>query len=208
MGGYAGGEVASRLAVEQLERFVARNRRDAQGTWPCKEDKRLSFAENLLKAAVRDAHDAISAQRHGELHQMGSTVAAALIDGARATIAHVGDSRIYLLRDGALTQLTRDHSLWAELQAAGLHPGERGAFPHKNVVTRGLGIESAHRPDLATLELEPGDRLLLCSDGFHDPFTPADIAALMAGECEALARAAYEAGSGDNITAVLIVAQP
>jgi len=204
MGGYAGGEIASRLTVEHLEAFVARNRRDAAGTWPCKEDKRLSFAENLLRAAVTQAHQAIAAQRHGELEYMGSTVVAVLVEGKKAALAHVGDSRIYRLRGGALALLTRDHSLWAELEAAGLKPGERAGFPHKNVVTRALGIDTAHRPDLVTVDLEPGDRFLLCSDGLHDPLDEAALRRLMSGDCEGLVKAAYDAGSSDNITAVLL----
>lgn len=204
MGGYAGGEVASRLTVEELEAFVARNRRDAAGTWPCREDKKLSFAENLLRAAVLHAHGAIAAHRHGEHDQMGSTVVAVLLEGTRATLAHVGDSRIYRLRGDALTQLTRDHSLWAELEAAGMQPGARAGFPHKNVVTRALGIDTAHRPDLVTVDVEPGDRLLLCSDGLHDPLDEAALRRLMQGDCEQLVRAAYDAGSSDNITAVLL----
>lgn len=205
MGGYAGGEVASRLTVEQLEAFVAMNRRDAQGTWPCKEDKKLSFTENLLRAAVRQAHDTIAANRRGELDQMGSTVVAVLIDGKKATLAHVGDSRIYRLRAGALTQLTRDHSLWAEMQAAGLEPGGRHGFAHKNIITRALGIDSSNRPDVVTVDLEPDDRFLLCSDGLHDPLDEAALKALLgAADCEGLARAAYDAGSSDNITAVVL----
>lgn len=203
MGGYDGGEVASRLTVEQLKEFVARNRRDAAGTWPCKEDKKLTAAENLLRAAVRRAHDVISSQRVGELDQMGSTLVAVLIDGHRATLAHVGDSRIYRLRRGALAQLTRDHSLWAELEAAGLKPGERYGFAHKNVITRALGIERAH-PDVVTIDVEPKDRLLLCSDGLHDPLGEADLRRLMSGGCDELVQAAYDAGSSDNITAVLL----
>jgi serine/threonine protein phosphatase PrpC len=203
VGGYAGGEIASKLTVEQLEQFIARNRRDAAGTWPCKEDKRLSFSENLLRAAVRQAHEAISAQRQGKHDQMGSTVVVVLVEGSHAVLAHVGDSRIYLLRGKEISQLTKDHSLWAEMQEHGLNPGARYGFAHKNVITRALGMEKS-LPDLLTLALEPGDRLLLCSDGFHDPLEPAAIRTLMAGDCEALVRAAYDAGSSDNITAVLI----
>ena len=204
MGGYAGGEIASRLTVEQLEAFIAHNLRDAAGTWPCKEDKRLSYAENLLRAAVAHAHETIAANRTGDLDQMGSTVVAVLVEGPKATLAHVGDSRIYRLRQGTLTQLTRDHSLWAELEAAGLQPGERSGFAHKNVVTRALGIDTAHRPDVCTVALEPGDRLLLCSDGLHDPLDEAALKRLMTGDCDGLVRAAYDAGSSDNITAVLL----
>ncbi|MBL8954807.1 MAG: serine/threonine-protein phosphatase, partial [Myxococcaceae bacterium] len=122
----------------------------------------------------------------------------------KATLAHVGDSRIYRLRRGALTQLTRDHSLWAELEAAGMKPGERFGFAHKNVITRALGLAGAHRADLVTVELEAGDRLLLCSDGLHDPLDEAALRRLMTGDCEGLVKAAYDAGSSDNITAVLL----
>jgi serine/threonine protein phosphatase PrpC len=204
MGGYAGGEVASRITVDELERFVARNRRDPTGTWPCKEDKRRTFQENLLGAAVLQAHLSIHAQREGPLDQMGSTVVSVLVEGRRAVLAHVGDSRIYLLRKGSLRQLTRDHSLWAEMEAAGMEVGPRAAFGHKNIVTRALGIDGSHRAEVATVELEPGDRLLLCSDGLHDLLEPAQLAKLMEGPCDALVQAAYNAGSSDNITAVLL----
>lgn len=204
MGGYAGGEVASRIAVDELERFVARNRRDPLGTWPCKEDRRMSFAENLLQAAVLQAHLGIEAQRRDSLDQMGSTVACVLVDHRCAALAHVGDSRIYRLRGGALTQLTRDHSLWAEMKAAGMEVGPRSAFGRKNIVTRALGVEGNHSPEVVSIELEAGDRLLLCSDGLHDVLEDDVLARLMTGPCEVLVRAAYDAGSSDNITAVLL----
>jgi serine/threonine protein phosphatase PrpC len=204
MGGYAGGEVASRIAVEQLQTFVERNRRDPCGTWPCKEDKKRTFEENLLGAAVEQAHRGINAERVGPLDRMGSTVVTALVDGRRAVLAHVGDSRIYLLRSGKLRQLTRDHSLWADMQEAGMSVGPRAEFGHKNIVTRALGFET-HKADVTTLELEPGDRLLLCSDGLHDLLEADALAKLMEGPCDALVQAAYDSGSSDNITAVLLV---
>jgi PPM family protein phosphatase len=204
MGGYAGGEVASRIAVEELARFIERNRRDGCGTWPCKENRRRSFYENLVSAALTQAHLCIEAQRVGPLDQMGTTVVTVLIEGRDAVLAHVGDSRIYLLRQGALRQLTRDHSLWAELEAAGMNPGPRAEFGYKNMVSRALGITNCYRPDVATLQLEPFDRLLLCSDGLHDLLEPGALAELMQGPCDALVQAAYDSGSADNITAVLL----
>jgi serine/threonine protein phosphatase PrpC len=209
MGGYEGGEVASRLTVDELSGFVARNRRDPGGTWPCKEDKKRSFQENLLSAGVMVAHQAIVAGRVGVLDQMGSTVVAVLVEAGRLTFAHVGDSRLYRLRDGKLEQLTRDHSVWAEMEAHGM-AGARENFPYRNQITRALGTNVA-RPDVATLELQRGDTFLLCSDGLYDPLEAARLGELLSkplGEAsEALVQAAYDAGGTDNITAVLLRAE-
>jgi len=206
MGGYEGGEVASRLAIDELSEFVARNRRDPSGTWPCKEDKKRSFSENLLAAAVMVAHQTIVAQREGKLEQMGSTVVAAMLDAGRLCFAHVGDSRLYRLRDGQVEQLTRDHSVWAELEAQGL-AGARAEFPFRNQITRALGTNVA-RPDVAAVELRAGDTFLLCSDGLYDPLSAEQLAPLMAlplaEAAEALVKTAFDAGSHDNITAVLV----
>ncbi len=206
MGGYEGGEVASTLTVEQLSGFVARNRRDPSGTWPCKEDKKRSFQENLLAAGVMVAHQAICSGRVGALDQMGSTLVAALLESGRLTFAHVGDSRLYRLREGRLEQLTRDHSVWAELEAHG-RVGAREDFPFRNQITRALGTAAA-RPDVATVELRAGDVFLLCSDGLYDPLTVEQLSALMglplAEASEKLVQAAYDAGGTDNITVVLL----
>jgi serine/threonine protein phosphatase PrpC len=208
MGGYEGGEVASALAVEALERFVAKARRDPEGTWPCKEDKKRTLLENVLKVAALEAHRAIAARREGALSQMGSTVVAMLFDGARLAIGHVGDSRLYRLRDGVLTRLTRDHSLYEELLERGGSPGERADFPYRNQITRALGIEDSHAADTACPELRAGDTFLLCSDGLSEPVAEPRLAELLArprlqDACDALVREAYEAGGTDNITAVL-----
>ncbi len=209
MGGYEGGEVASTLAVDELREFVARNRRDPGGTWPCKEDKRRSFEENLLAAAVLGAHRKICERRVGVLEQMGSTVVAVLAAGQRLCFAHVGDSRLYRLREGRLEQLTRDHSVWAELEAHGM-AGAREDYPFRNQITRALGTNVA-KPDVATVELREGDTFLLCSDGLYDPLKPEQLARLMALPLEQaaseLVRAAFDAGSSDNITVVVLRAE-
>lgn len=209
MGGYEGGEIASRLAVDEVHQFVARNRRDPAGTWPCKEDQKRQYDENVLHAASLAAHLQITRHRTERLRQMGSTVVTLLLAEGRATCAHVGDSRLYRLRNGALSQLTRDHSLWAELEAAGGMDVERKNFGWKNQITRALGVDGNHRADTASLDLLPGDTWLLCSDGLYDPLEPADLNAALGlptaqAACEAIVRRAFDAGSQDNITAVVV----
>ncbi len=207
VGGYDGGEVASRLTVTTLARFIEDNRRDPQGTWPIKEQRSRPYEENLLAAAAVAAHREILSQKEGKLAQMGSTVVAALLTGAHLTVMHCGDSRLYRLRDGAVAALTRDHSLWAEMQAAGI-AGPRAEFAYKNQITRALGlISTGPLADVQTFEVQSDDVYLLCSDGLYDPL---DDARLKAGlslppseACDDLSRAAFEAGSADNITAVV-----
>lgn len=213
MGGYEGGEVASRLAVDEVRAFVGLNRRDPGATWPCAEDKKKAFSESMLHAASLRAHAEIAAHRTERLRQMGSTIVTLLIEEHRATCAHVGDSRLYRLRDGRLEQITRDHSLWAELEASGGAGVDRKDFGWKNQITRALGVDGNHRADTASLDLVVGDTWLLCSDGLYDPLAPEQIAEVLkvgsAKEaCEAIVQRAYDAGSSDNITAVVVRALP
>jgi serine/threonine protein phosphatase PrpC len=207
MGGYEGGEVASSLAAGAMLDFIARDARDPEGTWPLRAQPGRSYDENLLAAAVRAAHLEI-AERRAEpaLSEMGSTVAALLCRGAEAVLAHVGDSRIYRLRSGELRQLTRDHSLQAEMAAAGL------AWPHRNVITRALGIPSNHTPDVARLALEQGDVFLLCSDGLYEVTPPLILTQLLsrpdpADAARALVEAALAHGASDNVTVVVLRVQ-
>jgi PPM family protein phosphatase len=213
MGGYEGGEIASRIVVETLREFLARVRADADATWPYGLDPSLGFEENLLTVAVRLASAQISAQRSGPLNHMGSTVAVLHERDGRAVIAHVGDSRVYRLRSGVLEALTRDHSLWAEMQAAGvpnLPPREECSF--RNVITRALGLDGNARPDVRLERLAPGDVYLLCTDGVTEKLDDHAIARLLAAPsaeaaCHALVDAAYAAGGRDNITAVVLRVQ-
>ena len=208
MGGYEGGEVASRLAVEEVRSFVERNQRDPGGTWPCKEDKRRAYGENVLHAAALAAHEQIVSHRTERLRQMGSTIVTLMLEEGRATCAHVGDSRLYRLRGAELTQLTRDHSFWAELEASGGTEVARKDFGWKNQITRALGVD-AHKADTATLDVQPGEVWLLCSDGLYDPLEPAQIREALSlptakEACEAIVQRAFDAGSTDNITAVVV----
>lgn len=207
LGGYEGGEVASSLTVSLVREFVDDNRRDPEGTWPIREQRQRTYQENLLAAATVVAHQAIVARRNGTLSQMGSTIVAALLHDRAITVAHVGDSRIYRLRDGAVTALTRDHSLWAEMEACG-RAGDRASFPWKNQITRALGLDGNSRADVATFPVEAGDVYLLCSDGLYDPLDDARLRAGMEKDpeeaCRDLVQAAFDAGSTDNITGIVV----
>ncbi|MBK9036066.1 MAG: serine/threonine-protein phosphatase [Myxococcales bacterium] len=209
MGGYEGGEIASQVAVATIEELVARTAADADVTWPYRADVRLDPIANEVAVATRLAGARIAARRTGVLAQMGSTVAVLRIDGRRRLVAigHVGDSRIYRLRAGALEPLTVDHSLWAELVAAGAEPVERDAFPYKHVVTRALGTPSGE-PEVRLEPVLADDVYLLCSDGLSEVLAPAVIAAHLAQPparaAATLVDVAYAAGSRDNISAVVV----
>lgn len=208
LGGYEGGEIASTLAVRTLEAFLRAQRRDAEGTWPCAMQRRLSHDENLVRAGVLLAHREICARRHEQLSMMGSTLAAMVLTGGDVVVAHVGDSRVYRLRGDELCQLTRDHSVHAELVAAGAEVPPREQFAYRHHITRALGLERAV-PDVSTQRAEPGDVFLLCSDGLYEPLPLDRLSGLLAERsarraCDALVAEAYGRGGTDNITAVVV----
>ena len=205
LGGYDGGEIASSLAVEVICDLVRRTAGDGDVTWPYKIDPQRSITENEVIVATRLAGDRITARRVGLLEQMGSTVAVLRFSDDRAVIGHVGDSRVYRLRAGALAQLTVDHSLVSQMIAAGMSPD--ASFPWRHVITRALGMPAAE-PDVQTAAVLPGDVYLLCSDGLYEPLSEQTIAALLEGApkdaCKHLVDAAYAAGSRDNISAIVV----
>jgi serine/threonine protein phosphatase PrpC len=205
LGGYDGGEIASALAVDTIHDLVRRTAGDADVTWPYRFDPARTLAENELLVATRLAGDRILAGRTGVLEQMGSTVAALRFARGQVVVLHVGDSRVYRLRGGALAQLTIDHSLVSQMIAAGMQPD--AAFPWRHVITRALGMPNAE-PDVHSEAVLPGDVYLLCSDGLYEPLEPEDLATLLAlpprEACHELIDAAYRAGSRDNISAVVV----
>ncbi len=220
MGGHASGEVASRIAVEEMAEFFRLTGRDPDATWPFAEERGRTPEENRLLAAVKLANQRIweRAQTEGRLHGMGTTLvglSASLAPGPRrAVVAHVGDSRAYLLRGGALAQLTRDHSLLEDLKRVQpLTDEEIRAFPHKNVIVRALGMHERVEVDLLQLALEEGDLLLLCCDGLSGQVPERRIAELLRAGRRDLPRAAASlvdaanaAGGNDNVTCVLVQA--
>lgn len=207
MGGYEGGEVASRAVVESLAALYRRIRADEDATWPFKRDPGLSYEESILCVALRQAHYAIEARRNGRLMQMGSTAVALIARGPYLVVGHVGDSRLYRLRAGRLEALTVDHSFYEDYCRQVGHRVSRHDFAWSNVITRALGTDK-FLPDVATFEAALGDRYLLCSDGLIERLDDDTLAALAAHPAPAEAAAllverAMEAGTKDNTTVIL-----
>ena len=197
IGGFEAGEVASRIAVDVLREL----------------EPGASF-----ETAIREANRRILAVGRGDerLSGMGTTIVATRFGGTReeplAEIAHVGDSRAYLLRGGSLQPLTEDHSLVAELVRSGdLTRDQAAEHPQKNLITRALGAEEKVEVDTMVLPVEAGDRLLLCSDGLTDMVPEANIGEILADSpddpekpARTLVSAALDAGGSDNVTVVVV----
>jgi PPM family protein phosphatase len=203
LGGHQGGEVASAAAVEPLAALDGREFADP------------AEAADELTAAIREANAAILDRAGGDpgLWGMGTTVTAAALAGEHhLQLAHVGDSRAYLLRDGSLEQLTTDHTVVAELVRRGrLTPAQAAIHPERSILTRAVGLDPRIPVDTPDpLELQDGDQVLLCSDGLTEPVDDDQIAQLLSAEadgnaaCQALIDAANAAGGPDNITVVLL----
>lgn len=192
MGGHQAGEVASAMAIESLQLGME------QGA--------------TIADAITAANAAVVTRAAGDvdLRGMGTTITAGILEGATLVIGHVGDSRLYLLRDGELAQVTTDHSVVAELIAAGeLTEAEALIDPRRAMITRALGIDPTVQVDVIELGLVPGDRLLLCSDGLTTMVRDPAIAEILAAETDReraaseLVEAANLAGGADNITVVV-----
>jgi serine/threonine protein phosphatase PrpC len=218
MGGHAAGEVASRVAVEAINEFICLTSRDNEITWPFGLDENMSYDGNRLKTAIRYANEKVlqETQQQNEYEGMATTVVAALVDQSTVNLAHVGDSRIYLARDGQLRQLTSDHS-WVneQIQNGIISPDQARTHPLRNVVTRALGGRSDIEVDMQEITALEGDVLLLCTDGLTTMLPDEEIAACIdsaIGSAEQTARelidAANERGGEDNITVVLIKFEP
>jgi serine/threonine protein phosphatase PrpC len=210
LGGQEGGEVASQCVVDAFASFGERLAFDRDATWPHQPDPRRSREENVLAACTLVAQRIIVARRVGRLKEMGSTVVAiALGPDGKAAVAHVGDSRLYRLRGGALESLTRDHSVLEEMRAMGVETPPRGQTPYGHLITRALGTPRAD-PSMRPLELQPGDIYVLCSDGLYEPLGPEEMtrrlleASSASEACQSLVDGAYAAGGRDNITAVVL----
>ena len=209
MGGYAGGQVASTTAVSVIHHFFEVIAQNPDATWPYAIDPHKSLAENQVDAAIRLANRSIRARRHDELANMGSTIVLLRVCGDKAVIGHLGDSRIYRLRAGELQQLTCDHSLYEHLRAGGVELPPLAEFVHGNVITRALGPHEDERPELSLIDIAAGDRFLLCTDGLCGALDDEELTALLAeGSAEeasaALIEVAFENGSRDNITALVV----
>jgi protein phosphatase len=206
MGGHAAGEVASRLAVEALADLAT----DAAPLTADDPDR----AAELLRNALRDGHQRIchSVAEHEEWRGMGTTVVALLLLESRAIIAHVGDSRAYLWRDGRLQRLTSDHSWVNEQVQLGLLTDEEAhRHPWRNIITRALGNQPDVEVELTQHPIHGGDLYLLCSDGLNSMLADDEIAAALgsqandpASACRELVERANARGGEDNITVIVL----
>ena len=195
MGGHEAGEIASEITVNTLAE-LAPSHLDAEG----------------LTAAVEAAnYNVMKAPRQGIGRDgMGTTLTAAMLEGERLLIAQVGDSRAYLLHKGHLQQITRDHSLMSDLIEAGqITPEEARVHPNSSVITRAIGSDIHMRPDIYELNVDAGDRILLCSDGLSSMISNNAIESIMRRQSDAqhcadeLVTAALENGGADNVTVVV-----
>ena len=196
MGGHLAGEVASRMAIEAVQRMAQEN---------------ACPGIAALREAVASAHETIlaHAQDHIECAGMGTTLSVLWLGVNYAYIAHVGDSRIYRLREGSLTQITQDHSLVEELVRAGLITREQArTHPRRNIITRALGTHGENEPDLLVTDVRDGDLFLLCTDGLTGMVTDGDIERVlrendMETAADRLLALALDAGGRDNVTLIL-----
>lgn len=204
MGGYEGGQIASSLAVKQTAAFLA--------------DKKEDFSEEAMKQAVLFANEEILRKKEKEpgLSSMGTTLEVAAMAGDQLFWAHVGDSRLYVWKDGELTQITEDHSYVMQLVREGkLSKDAMRSHPRKNEITRAVGIDSSLQVDTGTLTVAGGETLLLCSDGLTSMVTDEEISSLLAQSPKAskeelaalgehLMQRVYEAGAKDNVSFILV----
>jgi protein phosphatase len=212
LGGHSAGEVASGLAVETISGFVRRTEGEAEFSWPYGIEPALSFSGNLLRTAVHLANRRVfrAAEKHDEYTGMGTTVVAALFTGPRMSVAHAGDSRLYLFANGELKQLTRDDT-WAAtiLAAQGDDKGITPARSMKHVLTNVIGAREQADVHLSEFDLSPGDTILLCSDGLHGVLDDEMLRDMMAsGDAPEvltarMIEAALARGVKDNVTAIV-----
>ncbi|RXT15050.1 Stp1/IreP family PP2C-type Ser/Thr phosphatase [Ammoniphilus sp. CFH 90114] len=203
MGGHQAGDVASLMAVDIVKMELS----DLPKNMGPEE------AIDRLDRAILKANDAIYSysKSHDDCHGMGTTVAACLVNKEWLVVGHIGDSRIYRISGEQITQLTEDHSLVNELLKNGqISKEEAATHPQKNILIRALGTDHDVDVELKALEWEPGDRLLLCSDGLSNKISPQGILDIVKRvntpeeAVEELVEEALRAGGEDNITAIVV----
>jgi protein phosphatase len=214
MGGHNAGEVASKMAIETLQSFIQKSHREKEITWPYGLDVNLSFDGNRLKTALKLANKKVykAADNREEYTGMGTTAVATLVSGAVLTVGSAGDSRCYQLRDGKLTQITKDDSWVSAAWAEGiLNADEIERHPLKNVITKAVGAKDSIEIDVTEHQLKTGDVILLCSDGLHGMINDEEIQRLLTSNAASLQEAAAklidaanEAGGKDNVSVVLL----
>ena len=216
MGGHAAGEVASELAVNTVFEVLSgaddpdetRLVRDADVQDPGDVMReRLRYAMNQASVQIRR-----TAEERPSARGMGTTVVALVLDGDSAYLGHVGDSRAYLLRDGELVRLTRDHTIvQQEIDAGRFTPELARLLPHRNILTQSVGSQGPVEPDIAAQSVLAGDVFVLCTDGLTDALDDGRLLEMAKGVspdrlADVLTEAALDAGGEDNITVAVIAA--
>lgn len=212
MGGHAAGDVASRITVETIDQHYRDTARSGPNTWPFKlpsleiEKQRMSVAIQLANSNIFE-----TAAADGTKKGMGCTVDAIYFNQGRFFIGHVGDSRVYRIREGRIQMLTEDHSLLNDYLRMKELSGDEGVhFPQKNVVVRALGLADQVHVDVIADAFKVGDVFLLCSDGLSGMLDDRVLLEIITARdsldtsCNELIKAANDAGGNDNITAILI----
>ena len=205
MGGRASGAHASRMAVDTVKDLLVKDIQRGSTDFP-----------GMLTSALKAANTAVynASQSNSELNGMGTTCVAAIVCGNKLHHAHLGDSRAYLLRNAKLIQLTEDHSFVAEKVKNGeLTEDQARKSRFRNIITKAIGIEANVEPEVGNLDLQPGDILLICTDGLTTPVKEAEIVDILLstkatdikGACKRLISAALDKGGSDNITVILAV---
>jgi protein phosphatase len=212
MGGHNAGEVASDMAADAIVNFLRCTYEGEDVTWPYGIDPDLSFDANRLFTAIRLGNRRVfrAAESHDEYTGMGTTVVAALVDVDRLSFAGVGDSRVYLFRDGRLEQLTIDDSWVARLPTDDPRVEPAAHHPMRHVLTNVVGARAQVEFEVMERALKDGDALLLCSDGLHGELDDATIARIMKSSddpqvvADQLVQTALAGRAADNITAVVV----
>jgi len=223
MGGHAAGEVASAIAANEVKEFFRLTATDEEATWPFKAERERSYDENRLLTGVKLANARIleaSEEDGGAKRSMGTTAAVVHFverngTGPKALVAHVGDSRVYLFREGALQRITVDHSLVEEYLRLGKLTEEQAKnFPQKNIILRALGQQKVVDVELHAMDPRAGDVFLLCSDGLSGMISDEVMQGILASTpdldaaVKKLVDAANAAGGTDNVTVVLARYEP
>lgn len=198
MGGHNAGDFASRYTVETIEQLV--------------KDSTLTEPAAIIESVIKQANLMLieQANEHEEMRGMGTTIVLAVLEGTRLIVANVGDSRLYVVNQ-KITQITKDHSLVEEMVRMGeMDKDVARDHPDKNIITRAIGAIPEVVVDFFELELEPGDEVLMCSDGLTNMIEDMDIRNIMRGQrdiaeqAEKLVETANENGGKDNITVIVI----
>ncbi len=203
MGGHQAGEVASAAAVREVCRKINQNYHIDMT-----DDEVAALLERAVASANRKVYE--MSREDAQMNGMGTTLTFLLLSGTKVYIAHVGDSRAYRIRDGAITRLTHDHSMVEELLRSGqITPKQAMEHPQKNVITRAVGTDRTVEPDILETSAQPGDIFLLCTDGLTNQVSDSGLLAILAesgsmqGAANAMVQAANAAGGPDNSTVVL-----